>query len=68
MELRAEMNVLVALANTPHVLDPRNAYTCTAVRLTAYRGPVTGEDDSIRVASPESIRAFQNTDVIIFAN
>ena len=62
VELRAEMNVLVVVANTPHVLDPRKTYTCTAVRLTAYRGPVTGEDDSIRVASPESIRAFQNTE------
>jgi uncharacterized protein len=60
--LRAEMNILVVVANTPHVLDPRQKYICTPVRLTAYRGPATGPDDPIRAASPESIRAFQNND------
>jgi hypothetical protein len=62
VELRAEMNVLIVVANTPHVLDPRTKYTCTPVRLTAYRGPATAQDDPIRVATPESARAFQNTD------
>jgi len=62
VELRAEMNVLVAMANTPHVLDPRPRYTCSDVRVTAWRGPVTPPDDPIRTASPESVRAFENVE------
>jgi hypothetical protein len=62
VELRAEMNVLIAVANTPHVLDPRTKYTATPLRLLAYRGPATPQDDPVRNASPESLRAFQNTE------
>lgn len=62
VELRAEMNVLIVLANTPHVLDPRPTYQAAPVRLTAWRGPVTPINDPIRIASPESIRAFENTE------
>jgi urea carboxylase-associated protein 2 len=62
VELRAEMNVLLVVANTPHVLDPRPSYTATPLRVLAYRGQVTPVDDPIRAASPEAIRAFQNTE------
>ncbi len=62
VEFRAEMNVLVVLANTPHVLDPRGTYTCTPVRALAYRGAVTPADDPIRNSSPEALRAFQNVE------
>ncbi len=62
VEFRAEMNVLMVVANTPHVLDPRTKYNSTPVRLLAYRGPKTAEDDPIRNATPESLRAFQNTE------
>lgn len=60
--LRAEMEVIVVIANCPHVLDPRPEYASTPLRLTAWRGPVTGEDDSIRNATPEGLRAFLNTE------
>jgi urea carboxylase-associated protein 2 len=59
--LRAEMDVIVVLANCPHVLDPR-AWQVTPLRATAWRGAVTGEDDPIRTASPEGLRAFLNTE------
>lgn len=59
VELRAEMRVLVVLANTPHVLDPRVEYVCSPVRLLAWRGPVTAADDAIRLSSPERLRAFE---------
>ncbi len=62
VELRAEMNVLVVAANTPHVLDPRSKFTATPIRLIAFKGPKAAPDDPIRTATPESIRAFQNTD------
>ncbi|HMB94925.1 MAG TPA: urea amidolyase associated protein UAAP1 [Tepidisphaeraceae bacterium] len=62
VELRAEMNVLVVIANTPHVLDPRKTYTCTPLRLTAWRGEITPSDDPIRNATPENQRAFENVE------
>lgn len=60
--LRAEMDVIVVLANCPHVIDPRPAYSVTPVRATAWRGLVTGPDDPIRNATPEGLRAFQNVE------
>jgi urea carboxylase-associated protein 2 len=59
--LRAEMNLIVVLANCPHVLDPRD-YTVTPVRATSWRGPATPQDDAIRNATPEGLRAFQNVE------
>lgn len=58
--LRAEMDLIVVLANCPHVRDPRDAYTVTPARAVAWRGPATPEDDPIRNATPEGLRAFQN--------
>ena len=60
--LRAEMDVILVIANCPHVLDPREAWTVTPLRTTAWRGPVTPADDPIRNATPEGLRAFQNVD------
>jgi uncharacterized protein len=62
LELRAEMDVLVVLANTPHVLDERPEYSVTPVRLLAWRGAPTPAGDPIREATPEGLRAFQNTE------
>ena len=60
--LRAEMEVVVVIANCPHVLDPRPAYHSGPLRLTAWRGPVTSEDDPVRNATPEGLRAYLNTE------
>jgi urea carboxylase-associated protein 2 len=60
--LRAEMDLIVVLANCPHVLDPRPAYAVSPLRATAWRGPVTPEADPIRNATPEGLRAFLNVE------
>jgi hypothetical protein len=60
--LRAEMDVIVVLANCPHVLDPRSAYTVTPARALAWRGPPTPADDPIRNATLEGLRAFLNVE------
>jgi len=62
LTLRAEMDVIVVLANCPHVLDPRAVYAVTPARALAWRGPATPEDDPIRNATPEGLRAFQNVE------
>jgi uncharacterized protein YcgI (DUF1989 family) len=59
---RAEMNVIVVLANCPHVLDERSEYTVTPARVSAWRGPITPADDAIRNATLESLRAFLNVE------
>lgn len=60
--LRAEMDVIVVIANCPHVFDPRPAYHSAPLRLTAWRGPMTPEDDPVRGATPEALRAYLNTE------
>ena len=67
VELRAEMHVLVTLENVPHVLDPRDDYTVTPVRVIAWRGEPTAPDDPLRDASPEGRRAFENTEALYAA-
>jgi uncharacterized protein YcgI (DUF1989 family) len=62
LTLRAEMDVIVVIANCPHVLDPRERWTVTPLRATAWRGPVTPADDPIRTATPEGLRAFENVE------
>ncbi len=60
--LRAEMDVIVVIANCPHVLDPRETYSVTPLRASAWRGAVTSETDPIRTATPEGLRAFLNVE------
>jgi len=60
--LRAEMDVIVVIANCPHVRDPRPEWHSTPLRLTAWRGPVTPETDPVRNATPEATRAFLNSE------
>lgn len=60
--LRAEMDVIVVIANCPHVLDPRDAYTVTPLRVSAWRDEVTAPEDPVRNATPEGLRAFLNVE------
>jgi urea carboxylase-associated protein 2 len=61
VDLRAETAVLVSLANTPHPLDDRAAYSGTPVRVTAWTG-AHPDPDPFRASSPERERAFLNAD------
>jgi uncharacterized protein YcgI (DUF1989 family) len=60
--LRADMDVIVVIANCPHVRDPRGEYSVTPLRATAWRGAPAGADDPIRNSVPEAKRAFLNLD------
>ncbi|WP_129336605.1 urea amidolyase associated protein UAAP1 [Cellulomonas endophytica] len=59
--LRAEMPLVLLVANTAHPLDPRPAWTCGPVEVTAWRGTPTTPDDPLWDATPEGRRAFVNT-------
>jgi urea carboxylase-associated protein 2 len=60
IDLRAEMDLLVALSNCPHPLDPAPNYAPEAVEVIRHRPKPAGVDDLCRTASPEAIRAFEN--------
>jgi urea carboxylase-associated protein 2 len=60
VDLRAEMDLLIALSNCPHPLDPASSYAGDSVEIIRYRAPVAGTNDLCRTASAESMRAFEN--------
>jgi uncharacterized protein len=62
VEIRCELNLLVSVANAPHVLDTRERFTCTPLRLTAWRDAPARTDDPLRHTTPERHRAYLNTD------
>lgn len=64
VELRAEMNVLVVLSNTPHPLDPSTVYAPKPVRLEIAKTAAPAADDPCRVFRPENGRGFQNTEAL----
>ncbi len=59
--LRAEMDVILVIANCPHILDTR-PWSVTSLRATAWRGALADAQDPIRNATPEGRRAFLNVD------
>lgn len=61
VELRAELDVIVVVANTPHPLDDRATYTAGPVRFTAWSAERPA-DDPWRATTPERQRAFLNTE------
>ena len=65
VELRAELPVLLVVANTPHVLDPRPEYTAGPLRITAWTDHPTARGDSMWCATPEGERAFLQTEEFV---
>jgi uncharacterized protein len=61
VELRAEMPLIVLIANTPHPLDPRDEYICSTLEVLAWRGRATQPSDPLWSVTPELERAFLNT-------
>lgn len=60
VDLRAEMDLLVALSNCPHPFDPAPTYAPEAVEVIRHRPIPAGADDLCRTASAEAMRAFEN--------
>ena len=61
VDLRAEMDTIVAIANCPHPLDPRLAYEPGAIEVQIHQPVSPKENDPCRNAGPESVRAYENT-------
>jgi uncharacterized protein len=58
VDLRAEMDVLAVLSNTPHPLDPATRYAPRPVELAVWKAPPVAADDICRLKRPENERGF----------
>lgn len=67
IELRAEMDLLVALSNCPHPLDPAPTYAPGPAAVTIFNGQPAMGEDFCRTATVEAARGFQNTDAYLGA-
>jgi urea carboxylase-associated protein 2 len=67
VDLRAEMNVLVALSNCPHPLAPGKKWAPRPVRAIVWNSPPPAADDLCRTGSDEAVRGFENTDPLFRA-
>jgi urea carboxylase-associated protein 2 len=65
VELRADMDTLVVLSNTPHPLDPATKYDPPPVELTITEGPPAAPDDPCRLSRPENGRGFALTEAYV---
>jgi uncharacterized protein len=60
VDLRAEMDLLIALSNCPHPLDPAASYPQANIDAVRYRSVPPPADDLCRTATAEAARAFEN--------
>jgi hypothetical protein len=63
VDLRLDMEVIVAVSAAPHPLDPRPAYAPAKVEVTAWRSGPAPADDFCRAFRPEGGRALQLADL-----
>lgn len=63
VDLRAEMDLLIALSNCPHPHDPEPSYTPGPAEVIRFKPPSAGVD-FCRAGSAEAIRAYENTDAL----
>lgn len=60
VELRAEMDLLIALSNCPHPSDPSAANTPAELEITTIKAVPVPPDDLCRTATAEAQRGFEN--------
>ncbi|MHB1236418.1 MAG: urea amidolyase associated protein UAAP1 [Gallionella sp.] len=68
VELRMEMDVLLAFSTAPHPLDPASAYAPGRVGLAVWRSGPAPQDDYCRSFRPENARAIHNADQLYQLN
>ena len=62
VDLRAELNLVVALSNCPHPLDPASAYAPAPIEVILFNAAPPVPDDPCRTGGAEAKRAFEFTD------
>ena len=64
VELRFDMDVIVAVSSAPHPLDPSTEWSPKKVGLLAWRCGPAPANDACRAFRPENARALHNSDVL----
>ncbi|MEC5400318.1 urea amidolyase associated protein UAAP1 [Uliginosibacterium sp. H1] len=67
VELRFDMDTLIAISTAPHPLDPSPDYAPKKVGLAAWRCGAAPADDFCRGFRPENARAIHNADMLYLA-
>jgi hypothetical protein len=67
VDLRLDMDVLVAFSAAPHPLNPAPAYPANKIGLALWRSGPAPADDYCRRFRPENARALFNTDMLYLA-
>jgi uncharacterized protein YcgI (DUF1989 family) len=68
VELRAEMNLIVALSNCPHPLSHGPVYAPRPVHISVRCSAPPPADDLCRTLTAEAVRGFENTDPLFGAD
>lgn len=64
VDLRMDMDVLLAFSTAPHPLDPAPGYAPKKVGLALWRSGAAPKDDYCRRFRPENARALHNADML----
>jgi uncharacterized protein len=64
VELRCEMDVLVAVSAALHPLDPAPEYAPKKVAIVAWESGPAAEDDACRLSCAENRRGYFNTELV----
>lgn len=64
VDLRAEMNLLVAVSNCPHPLAPGANYAPSGIEAIVWQAAPAQPDDLCRGLTAEASRGFENTDLL----
>ena len=64
VELRFDMDVILAVSSAPHALDPSPVYAPKKVGLLAWRCGAAPAQDFCRAFRPENARALHNSDML----
>ena len=67
VELRAELPLVVLVANTAHALDARPEWSCGTLEVLAWPGTPTASDAWPATQSPEAQRAYRNNEADVAA-
>jgi urea carboxylase-associated protein 2 len=62
VELRAELDLIVLIANTAHPVDPRPAWSCGVLEVLAWPGQPTDRGSWPATLTPEAERAYLNNE------
>lgn len=67
VDLRLDMDVILAFSTAPHPLDPAPMYDPKQIGLALWRSGPAPKDDYCRAFRPENARALHNTDMLYLA-